>query len=185
MTPRETRSSRPCVLDFEASSLNMEPGGSYPIEIAYSLPDGSIEAHLIRPEADWVDWSDYAEEHIHGISRALLAEAGRPAVWVAARMNEVLAGLTLLSDAPAFDGFWLERLFAAAGLEPAFELGNFNTELLYAQAADPDSASARIARAQELARASVPNRHRAASDVRYLLEVWEHARPAHLSPRSG
>lgn len=164
----------PIFIDLEASSLGDD---SFPIEVAWSMPDGSIENHLIRPRTEWVDWNEYAEREIHHISRAMLTADGKDAVWVAARMNEVLTGRTVYSDAPEFDEQWLLRLFAAAGLEPAFAVGFFDNVLMYAQASDPDGARERIERAQREARERVPHQHRAAWDVEYLLEWWRLARP--------
>lgn len=100
----------PIFIDFEASSL--EPD-SYPIEVAWNAPDGSVESYLIRPAAGWTDWSDYAELEIQHISGDMLSSEGRDAAWVAARMNEALAGRTVHSDAPEFDERWLRRLFEA------------------------------------------------------------------------
>ncbi|HEY7545418.1 MAG TPA: hypothetical protein VID27_11070 [Blastocatellia bacterium] len=99
----------PCFLDFEASSLAME---SYPIEVAWSLEDGSIESHLISPASvvDWTDWDAEAEK-VHGIPRDEIIAHGKPPAWVCQRMNEQLAGKTLYTDAPRFDGRWLARLF--------------------------------------------------------------------------
>src|SRR5205085_11481442 len=110
----------PCFVDCEASSLKAE---SYPIEVAWSNSDGSIESHLIRPHWSWTDWDDYAEGEIHHISRDVLRAEGRPAKEVATRMNEALDGRVVYTDAPEFDGHWIARLFEAADLEPAFTLG--------------------------------------------------------------
>ena len=57
----------PSFIDFEASSLSDK---SYPMEVAWSLSDGSIEARLISPEgiSQWTDWSKDAQA-VHGIRR--------------------------------------------------------------------------------------------------------------------
>lgn len=164
----------PIFIDFEASSL--EPD-SYPIEVAWNAPDGSVESYLIRPAAGWTDWSDYAELEIHHISGDMLSSEGRDAAWVAARMNEALAGRTVHSDAPEFDERWLRRLFEAAGTELAMTVAHVDTLLLYAQASDPDGASERIGRAWREARERHPRQHRAAWDVEFLVEVWRLAQP--------
>ena len=62
-------------LDFEASSLARR---GFPIEIAWVFETGEAESHLIRPAADWTEWSAEAES-IHGIPRASLERDGRPA----------------------------------------------------------------------------------------------------------
>ncbi len=66
---------KPCFIDFEASSLSIH---SYPTEVAWSNPDGSIEEHLINPYhvKGWTDW-DPAAQGITGISRQMLREKGR------------------------------------------------------------------------------------------------------------
>ena len=153
----------PCMIDFEASSLSSD---SYPIEVAWSTPDGAIESHLIRPHWSWTDWDEYAEREIHRISRETLRTDGRSTRDVATVMNTALAGTTVYSDAPEFDGHWLERLFEAAGLEPAFELG-----AVYPLFPNPIS-PADFSRLTTEARSRVPGQHRAAWDVRFLLELW-------------
>ena len=99
----------PLFLDIEASSLG---SASYPIEVAWSCPDASIESHLISPAgiASWTDWS-MAAERLHGLSREQLLTEGKSPAWVARRLNEQLAGQTLHSDNPDYDWFWLEELF--------------------------------------------------------------------------
>lgn len=120
----------PCFIDFEASSLNPE---SYPIQVAWSLPDGRVFDHFIDPRwvTNWTDWDDEAEWEIHRISRALLHDVGAPPQKVAERMNAMLAGKTLYADGLPFDQYWLDALFEASGLRPAFRLASFQ-ELIYA-----------------------------------------------------
>jgi hypothetical protein len=98
-------------IDFEASSLSDD---SYPIEVGWAFENGASESYLIRPAADWSDWADDAEA-IHGISRALLADA-TPHDVVARRMVEALTGHDLLASAPSWDGKWLSVLLRGAGL---------------------------------------------------------------------
>jgi hypothetical protein len=95
-------------VDFEASSLEQ---GSFPIEIGWVNEDGVGESHLIRPEPHWSGWDDKSER-IHGISREMLEDEGKPAAWVARRVLEVLHPdrATGISDAPEFDGSWLNML---------------------------------------------------------------------------
>lgn len=153
----------PCFIDFEASSLR---DTSYPIEVAWSLEDGTIEAYLIKPAWDWSDWDPNAEA-VHNISQQELIEKGLPAWHIAHRMNETLHGKTLYSDAPEFDGFWLERLFAHHNDEPRFELRHFDSLF-------PQVSPNHIAAQSELARYSVFGRqHRAAHDVQFLIELYQ------------
>ena len=108
-------------LDFEASSLLP---GSFPIEVAWVLEDGSGESHLIRPADGWLDpargnpgWSPQSER-VHGISLSTLAEDGKPAEKVAAMAQAVLSSPQVLacSDAPSHDAYWLQRLYEAGGI---------------------------------------------------------------------
>jgi hypothetical protein len=66
----------PIFIDFEASSLG---AGSFPIEVAWSRPDGSIGSYSIRPLPEWIDWDDYTEQKIHHISRAIARSSSRSA----------------------------------------------------------------------------------------------------------
>ena len=62
--------------------------------------------------------------------------------------------------------FWLKVLYDAAERAPAFELGDLQN-LLKACASPRD-----IARAEYLADTSEPHTHRAAQDVRHMMEVY-------------
>lgn len=99
-------------LDFEASSLSKR---GYPIEVGWAAEDGSTEAHLIRPAADWTDW-DASAEAIHKITRARLLAEGEPHDQVARRVLDVLGPYEVYATAPSWDGMWLSKLLRAAGL---------------------------------------------------------------------
>jgi hypothetical protein len=112
-------------VDFEASSLG-ELG--FPIEIAWTDQNGQGETYLIRPADEWLTpgnpaWSA-ASERIHGISFATLMEEGVPCEQVARRAARVLGSKQVFacSDAPPFDGRWLEMLLAAGSQPPAVRL---------------------------------------------------------------
>src|SRR5690606_14325460 len=114
------------ILDFEASSLNME---SYPIEVGLAVatnlnaPIGSWSS-LIRPDAAWLDSGDWepAAEAVHGIARASLL-AGMSARDVAVGLNRVISSVGhCWCDGGRYDGHWLKTLFRAAGMKPAFQL---------------------------------------------------------------
>ena len=108
-------------LDFEASSLLP---GSFPIEVAWVLADGTGESHLIKPTDGWLDpargnpgWSAESER-VHGIPLSTLMEQGNPAEEVAARAEAVLSSIQGLacSDGPSHDAYWLQRLYEAGGI---------------------------------------------------------------------
>ena len=85
--------SLPTFIDVEASSLR---SASYPIEVAWNMPDGTIEVHLISPAGipRWTDWSTKAEQ-LHGISIATLLTSGTQPSLICRRMNRLLAGATV------------------------------------------------------------------------------------------
>ncbi len=163
----------PLFLDFEASSLGHK---SYPIEVAWSYPDGRIEAWLIDPSGvpGWSDWDAEVERTVHGISRAALSIIGRSPRWVARRLNARLAGQTVYCDGGELDEFWRYRLFQAAGLRPSFQLREVGDLFERYRPAPALEVLARNARAV------AGQRHRAALDVGCLQLLWaligEHGR---------
>lgn len=114
-------------IDFEASGLDPR---SYPIEIGIVGCDGSRFETLIKPASHWKYWSQDAED-IHGIIRERL-EDGMKVAALARQLNERYAGKTLWADS-LYDRVWMRVLFAAAGLEPAFTLGNLYSQLPQSQ----------------------------------------------------
>jgi len=180
----EKKITQPLFIDFEASSLNSD---SYPIEVAWSLEDGSIESHLINVHAikSWRDWDPYAQD-IHGISKQKLFEEGKHPKWVAQRMNEVLTDKVLLTNAYEFDLDWCETLFKAADEYMYFNFGDswhvFGRQLN--QQSTPDNvlleksvSSQRLyeqlTQISEQAWKKVAGKqHRAGVDVQQLIEMW-------------
>ncbi|MDO6513516.1 MULTISPECIES: exonuclease domain-containing protein [unclassified Neptuniibacter] len=112
-------------IDLEASGLGAE---SYPIEIAWiNDKTGEQDSFLINPEsaAGWHYWDEHAEE-VHGIDRDDLVSKGLDIVNACKRMNKMLTGKTLISDAFEFDLFWLSRLFEATGIQPSFRMAGLD-----------------------------------------------------------
>lgn len=103
-------------VDFEASGIAPD---SYPIEIAVVSTDFEYQA-LIRPVYYWTHWSFDAQD-MHGISRETLLAYGLEPSFIAAELNATFNGAKLCSDSPQ-DGFWLDTLYEAAGIEPSFFL---------------------------------------------------------------
>ncbi len=164
----------PVFLDFEASSL---ASASYPIEVAWNLPNGSIESYLISPAetSRWTDWSLKAQE-IHGISPDELVADGKIPAWVCRRMNEQLAGRIVYTDAPDYDGMWLAELFSEYWDEPKFELRHIDgllVSIVCPEITGRVQGLARIEEIKEEARRIVGKQHRAAWDVQYLIELWK------------
>lgn len=163
----------PCFVDCEASGLGVD---SYPIEIAWSYPDGSIESHLLNTALipEWTYW-DHGAERIHGLTREYLEEHGEDPRVVALRMNACLEGQTLYSDSKAFDGFWIQGLYEVLGMDMTFSIGCLYKELLAKVLPkyvlqDPAELSQLIDRAK---RGVDYREHRAEWDVKYLRSLYE------------
>lgn len=173
------------LIDFEASSLNPD---SYPIEVAWSNQDGTRESHLINPYSvkEWRDWSKSAQE-VHGLSRNRLAQEGRPALWIAERMNKLLKGKVLLTNCFEYDLDWCEKLFMAAGKDMQFKLGDvwpiFVFHLHFEPSIEQVMMNQPVTREQvkqELQKISARawrqvdgHRHRAGVDVQQMQIMWK------------
>ncbi|MCP5432032.1 MAG: hypothetical protein H6923_02045 [Alphaproteobacteria bacterium] len=151
-------------LDFEASGLGPF---SWPIEVGWALLGGEVRTRLIRPHASWADadW-DKRAERLHGLSRARLEAEGENPRAVCQALDADLAGATVLSDAPEFDGTWLGVLYKAAGRTPPFRISGLADLLLVRYGRH------RLGRAVEEASETVPATHRAGQDVRHLMAIY-------------
>jgi DNA polymerase III epsilon subunit-like protein len=151
-------------LDFEASSLSAR---SYPIEIGCAcVEDGRVVqvAELIRPDPSWSpDWSAESAA-MHGVGREALALA-EPAVSVARRFATLLAGRTIVSDAPDFDGRWLGMLLELLPQKPSIRLVDFDVLLHVAMSHEEQ-------RAAYANLTSSPTPHRAGGDAARLAAAW-------------
>lgn len=154
----------PAVIDVEASGFG---SASYPIEVGLVLPAGDAYCTLIRPEPDWT-WWDPGAEQVHGVSRATLADHGRPAAEVAREVNRRLAGLTVYCDSWYHDFIWLSRLFDAADQTPAFRLEDLRTLLGARELEAWHGTKTRLQAEMGLAR------HRASNDARLLQATLRH-----------
>lgn len=148
----------PTVLDIEASGFGRD---SYPIEIGYVLPDGSVYCTLVRPEAGWTHWDPEAQR-LHGITRDTVMLHGRPALEIARHLNQVLHGQTIYTDGWANDYSWIGALFDAADLSPSFHIENLRALLSDSDAARWHQIKDQVGRELNL------RRHRASSDARLL-----------------
>lgn len=152
----------PCVIDIEASGFGR---GSYPIEIGFVRPDGSARCTLVCPPDDWTHW-DGAAERLHGLTRDVLRQHGRPAAEVATLLNTELHGADVYCDNWAHDYAWLARLYDHADASPSFRLHHLRELLDDTQAARWDQACA------EARVALKADRHRASQDARILQHAW-------------
>lgn len=153
-------------IDFEASSLDQD---SWPIEIGFAwLESDEIRSigKLIRPEPTWPQstWSR-ASAAIHKIPRAALNDAD-PAADVAHWAIDLIGDQTLVSDAPAFDQYWLDRLLETAPGLPRPEIVDFDAVAGY-RFRFP--AIARVFARLD----NSPTKHRAEADARKLAEAWQ------------
>lgn len=152
----------PAIIDIEASGFGK---GSYPIEIGYALSDQKAVSHLVRPQDDWIHWSEQAQ-NIHGISREQLINEGQSVRAVALALNQHLSGETLYSDAWSFDSSWLARLFDAANIVQRFRLETLNCLLT------PEQIEIWHTVKKDLWQELNISRHRAANDVKVLQETY-------------
>jgi DNA polymerase III subunit epsilon len=163
-------------LDFEASSLFQD---SWPIEIGLARLDEDLEvsseARLIYPHPEWpmTSWSP-ASQAVHGIPFEHLTGA-RPAAEVAAWALARLEGRVVLSDNPAWERKWLDRLLATIGRAGAVEvLPYFGWVEAKLDPARLDWLHERLARRT--------SRHRAGPDAARLAEAYASARLRQVAP---
>jgi len=152
----------PATIDVEASGFGR---GSYPIEVGIVLADGSRHCYLIAPARSWTAW-DADAERIHGISRDMLLAHGRPLHDVAWRLNELLQGKTVYSDAWAFDMSWIGKLYDAANQAQRFRIADI------AERVDEQQRERWHAVKCEVIEELGLRRHRASGDARILQETW-------------
>jgi hypothetical protein len=112
------------VIDLEASGLKKN---TYPIEVGIYIPtnDGAIEeSWLIKPEQDWLDNREWNEDaaKIHNIPMHELKRDGIPGFEVCNRLNSILSGTTIYSDAPEYDEHWLSVMFDYWGISMHFDI---------------------------------------------------------------
>jgi hypothetical protein len=110
-------------VDFEASRLPQH-GRSYPIEVGIADAKGWSRSWLIKPLAEWTNWTWTAEaEGLHGISREELFEAGVSPERVMHELNEA-AGLRTVHADHDLDRRWLATLETAAGMSATFRIAH-------------------------------------------------------------
>ena len=119
-------------VDFEASSLSSD---SWPIEIGLAMlvkptgPEPSIEqwSSLIRPAPGWSlqDWSSESAS-VHRIPLETL-DAAPSAVSVAEEFINRTGDRVLISDSPACEKKWLDRLMVYYPEIKPREFSHFNT----------------------------------------------------------
>ena len=172
---------RVAIGDFESSSLNEDV--SYPIELGWAVFDllnpagAEVQSHLIRPEADWTDWSPEAEA-LHGISRDQLFDEGIPPARLWQKLSRSLVDVRFFFFGDAADLFWMRRLLDVVGVDHHFTQDEaLATKLFMVRDADEllgwacNGDPRKAAIAVEQANATHPCCHRAEPDVLNRLEA--------------
>jgi hypothetical protein len=115
-------------IDIEASGFGPL---SYPIEVAWKCGlTGESDQFLINPTTgyNWTQW-DLSAAGVHGITMGQLLAEGVTVHEACKRLNQMLSGKVVTSDALDFDFFWMRRLFDAAMMKPAFKMQGIDTVL--------------------------------------------------------
>ncbi|NPU93599.1 MAG: hypothetical protein HPY82_16930 [Gammaproteobacteria bacterium] len=146
------------ILDIEASGLDLE---SYPIEIAWQHRSNPklFDSFFICPESVWTYWDQYAEDHIHHISRSTIQAEGIDVRAAATRLNDALGEHEVYSDSLEYDGRWLGQLYRAAQIEKRFRLMSVYSLI------DPSKV---VSFQHRYAQSGI--KHRALSDVKKIIE---------------
>lgn len=163
---------RPNVIDFEASGFGTD---SYPIEVGVVLADGQKYCALIKPAVGWHFWSDEAEA-VHGLSRDLVVEHGKPVRLVVNELNDFLGSRVAYSDGWVVDKPWLSRLYYGSGVQPSFQLSPLEMILKEQQMAIWSDTKREVI--DELAL----QRHRASSDALIIQETFARTRQLAACP---
>lgn len=152
----------PDIIDVEASGFGR---GSYPIEVGVALASGRTACFLIRPYADWTHWTAEAES-LHRISREILCAHGLAPEIVARKLNDLLAGRVIYTDAWGVDSSWLGLLHERAQIPARYRLESLSTLLDEAQREHWGELKARAR--HELGM----TRHRASADALVLQHAY-------------
>ena len=157
-------------IDIEASGLS---SASFPIEIGWVLDDeAEPKSFFVRPHATWdfdTGWSARSAA-LHGITPALLEAEGLSVDEACTRLDEVTHGRLVVSDAPRHDDWWLGRLYAAAGREKAWAVGDverLDGGLAQEAGLDPAEAARLLTQVEQI----YPHPHRAGPDALQLAKA--------------
>jgi len=162
----------PIILDIESSGFGSH---SYPIEIGVIFEDKSKYCSLIKPESNWVHWSEEAEK-THHIKRDLLINNGKSPYDVANHLNKLLNGKIVYSDGWVVDSTWLIRLFEAAKIEMTFSLSAIEMILKEQQMNLWDEMKKKVISELKL------SRHRASNDAQIIQETFTRTLCVNQSP---
>jgi hypothetical protein len=177
----------PYFIDFEASSLGPN---SYPIEVAFGHEGAKVENYLIDPSSisHWSDWDHFAES-VHKISKEQLRRDGLQPKVIAEIMNERLEGTVLYSDVQEYDWMWCQKLYDSVGVTPSFKISDARILFKHTLHANREPSLTEIMTESTLSDEQLITTlddysskawrnldcapHRAASDVKHLIEMWK------------
>ncbi|MCW8889832.1 MAG: hypothetical protein OQL20_04150 [Sedimenticola sp.] len=159
----------PAIIDIEASGFGRY---SYPIEIGIVLPDQKSFCNIIRPADEWTHWDESAQA-VHGITRELLLDKGKPPAEVADKLNQLLRGTRIYTDAWSHDISWIGKLFDITDRPQLFTLDSLRSLMTEQQAALWHPTKEQVINELHLVR------HRASTDALILQETFR--RTAELS----
>lgn len=123
---------QPLFIEFEVSGHSYR---CYPIQVAWSLPDGRVTSRFINPTSviGWEKWDAFEESDVHGISRERLSEEGLSPKSVAYALNSTLKGQTVYCSPQALDDQdRFMELFRATGSDARFKISTkASSSLIY------------------------------------------------------
>lgn len=160
----------PPIIDIEASGFGR---GSYPIEIGVIDKRQTPFCCLVRPQPSWEHWSQEGE-NTHGISRDILFDHGQDVVLVAQKLNNLLRGQTVYSDAWGHDFSWLGMLYHAARITRKFKLDSIVTLLNPEQMDSWDKIKSAVSTSLDL------GRHRASIDAKIIQMTYQKVKSIHV-----
>lgn len=152
----------PAIIDIEASGFGRY---SYPIEIGIVLPDQKCFCTIIRPAEAWTYWDDAAEA-VHGITRELLQDKGKAPDEVADKLNQLLKGTKIYTDAWGHDISWIGKLYDLTNRPQLFTLDSLRGLMTEQQATLWHPTKERVITELHLVR------HRASTDALILQETF-------------
>jgi DNA polymerase III epsilon subunit-like protein len=162
LAEEDNRIMLPAIIDIEASGFGRN---SYPIEVGIVLPDQKSFCNIIRPADEWTYWDDSAEA-VHGITRELLLKKGKPPHEVADKLNQLLQGTKIYTDAWSHDISWIGKLYDLTDIPQLFSLDSLRSLMTEQQAALWHPTKEQVISELHLVR------HRASTDALILQETF-------------
>ncbi len=161
-------------IDIEASGW---PPLGYAIEIAWNDKKGNIHNFLINPysfdDKSFEFWSPDSQK-VHNISRQMLREQGVDGQWLVEYLNNELKGQTLYSDAILYDTYWIDFIYKACHYRRNWKIKG--AEQVWYHVFGKHYQNEVTYWILSLEEEGIHHTHRAADDVRLLLEIYKRKR---------